>query len=180
MKHKLSDITRDFPWTKVTYNGVEPWRDKGTGWFDFDIPQGWADVIYHYMIKLDAILKKYNLVDNIIIEQVKEKFGGLRMYFIIPPHFNDDIEDYDEEFTEEQHKAIEWFQDIVWEMEEATEKVCCDCGTTEDIQCYGGWVHFACPNCEAKRVAEWKETIAEWEKVHGKIKTEDRKENEVS
>ena len=164
MEHKLSDITRDFPWTKVTYNGVEPWRDKGTGWFDLDIPEGWADVIYSYMPKLDFILRKYDLVDKIIIEQVKEKFGGLRMYFMISPHFNYDIGDYEEELTDEQDKAIDKFQDIVWEMEAATEKVCCDCGTTEDVQCYGGWVHFACPECEAKRIAAWQEGLEEYKK----------------
>lgn len=164
MKHKLSDITRDFPWTKVTYNGVEPWREEGTGWFDFEIPKGWADVIYRYMLNLDAILKKYNLMNNITIEQVKEKFGGLRMYFTIFPHFNYDIEDFDEEFSEEQKKAIEKFQNIVWEMESATEEVCCDCGTTENVQCYGGWVHFACPECESKRQAKWEEGLKEYKK----------------
>lgn len=164
MEHKLSDITRDFPWTKVTYNAIEPWRDKGTGWFDFEIPGGWADVIYFYMIKLDAILRKYDLVNNITIEQVKEKWGSLRMYFLISPHFNDDIEDYDEEFTEEQKNAIKLFQDTVFDMEEATEKVCCDCGATENIQCYGGWVHFACPECEAKRQAKWAEGLREYRK----------------
>lgn len=154
MKHQLSDITRDFPWTRIIYNEAEPWKLEDGGWFDFGIPQGWADVIYRYMIRLDSVLKKYNLTNNITIEQVKEKWGSLRMYFMISPHFNDDIEDFDEEFTEEQENAIELFQEIVWQMEEATESVCCDCGTTEDVQCYGGWVHFACPECEAKKVAE--------------------------
>ena len=169
MKHQLSDITRDFPWTKVSYNEVEPWRAENSGWFELDIPQGWADVIYRYMIRLDSILKKYNLIDNIIIEQVKEKFGQLRMYFIITPHFNYDIRDYDEEFTDEQYKAIEWFQEIVWEMEGATEKVCCDCGSTEDIQCYGGWIHFACPDCEAKRIAEWEKGLEAYKEYKGGI-----------
>ena len=143
MEHKLTDIARDFSWTK----------DKYGGWFDC-LYDGWADVLYKGISKLDKVLKKYNLMDSLCIAQVKEKFGGLRFYY-------DFVLD---DFSSWQAAGIRIFDDIVWRLEEATEKVCCDCGTTEDVQCYGGWVHFACPDCEAKRQAKWNEALKEYNK----------------
>lgn len=146
MEHKLTDIARDFSWTKDEYGG----------WFDC-LYDGWADVLYKGINKLDKVLKKYNLTDNLYIVQVKEKFGGLRFYY-------DFVPEEDKDFSSWQAAGIRIFDDIVWRLEEATEKVCCDCGTTEDVQCYGGWVHFACSDCEAKKQAEWNEGLKAYNK----------------
>lgn len=166
MKHELSDIKRDFPWTIVQEEKppVEPWLKVGQGWFD-DLPKGWADVIYDYMIRLDRVLKNYKLEKYLHIIQTKEKFGGLRYYydFIIP--WNPTKGEYEKYFSQEQQRGIKIYDQLVWDMEAATETVCADCGSTEDIQCYGGWVHFTCPDCEAKRIAAWEEARKEWKRV---------------
>jgi hypothetical protein len=46
-----------------------------------DLPVGWVKAFGQQMVdELNAILVKYNLVDEYSIAQVKEKFGGLRWY----------------------------------------------------------------------------------------------------
>lgn len=42
------------------------------------------------------------------------------------------------EFTDFQAIGIDIFEKIVWEWEEAVSDVCCYCGTTENVECYGG------------------------------------------
>ena len=155
MKHELKDIKNDFPWT---YD-----RKYDMGWFE-SIPKGWADVLYPYLEKLTAILNYYKLTDYLYIQQVKEKFGGLRFYYSF---WNED-----RDFNEKEQKGAELFQSVAWKMESATETVCCDCGATENIECYGGWVHFACPECEAKRQKEWQEACEEWKKMRAQEKGE--------
>ena len=156
--YDLDNAVTDFPWTKVVYNGVEPWRKIGSGWFH-GIPKGWGDVIYEYLVKLDKILKQYNLMEYLYIEQVKEKYGSLRWYNSFCSF------DMDMEFTKKQEVGIKLFNTMVWELEGETEKVCCDCGTTENVECYGGWVHFACPECESKRKKEWQEAVEAFKKA---------------
>ena len=163
MEHSVEEIKNDFAWTYYDEHDV--------GWFDF-IPDGWADVLYPYLEKLTSILKYYKLTDYLYIQQVKEKFGGLRFYYSF---WNED-----REFTEKEQKGAELFQKIVWKMESATETVCCDCGATENIECYGGWVHFSCPECEAKRQKRWQEVYEEWKKVRSLQDWKDKINNEMS
>lgn len=166
MKHKMSDIKRDFPWTVVKFDNppVEPWLAEGEGWFD-DLPAGWADVIYDYMIKLDRVLKHYKLEEFLYIIQTKEKFGGLRYYYEFVLPWDREKRNYAKTLTSEQQKGIKIYDQLVWDMEAATETVCIDCGSTENVQCYGGWIHFACEDCESKRIAKWGEARREWYRV---------------
>lgn len=163
MQHTLSDIAKDFPWTRVRRDNppVEPWRKQGEGWFD-GLPKGWADVLYEDLSKIDSLLQESGLDDFIYIDQVKEKWGSLRFYYdFIKIDDNGEVV----ELTEEEQKVVEQIHNLVWKMEEHTEMVCCDCGTTENVQGYGGWVHFACPECEKKRVAAWKEAVKEYKRA---------------
>lgn len=155
--YDLNNVAKDFPWTAVTYNAIEPWREFGTNWFD-EIPLGWGDVIYQYLVVLDKNIKAHHAENRFITEQVKEKFGGLRWYFTFAP-LEGDITD---KKYEDDYKWQEAIQDIIWELEVETEKVCCECGTTENVQCYGSWIHFACPECEFKRQEEIKKQYTIW------------------
>jgi len=140
--YDLNYVSRDYPWTVVPREGasVEPWRDPGTNWFD-GLPKGWGDVIHTYLLQLDMLVRRNRW--NIYVAQVKEKFGTLRFYVDILdaeglPCYADSAED------------VKRFYELVHEMESETGRVCCRCGTREDVRCYGGWIHYACPSCEER------------------------------
>lgn len=151
--YDLNNVVKDFPWTKVTYNAVEPWRDEGTNWFD-ELPEGWGDVCYKYLSKINALLEEYNAKDEIFIEQVKEKWGGLRFYYCFKP-----IPLAEEKKIEELDEKI---YKITVEWEEETYSICCYCGTHKDVHIYGGWVHYACADCERRAIQERENKYREW------------------
>lgn len=133
----------DFPWTRVRSSLVEPWREGDEGWFDYGIPIGWGDVIHKGLSKIDKILESFDAKDKIVLAQVKEKFGMLRVYF--------DMFDSDGEPVYSPDECYIAVAKEVRAMEDETARVCCDCGSEIDVRCYGGWVHYACEKCEDKR-----------------------------
>ncbi|MBP3893639.1 MAG: hypothetical protein J6D34_06305 [Atopobiaceae bacterium] len=140
--YDLNNVAHDFPWTAVPNQGspVEPWRNPGSNWFD-ELPEGWGDVIHAYLLQLDMLVRRNRWY--IYVAQVKEKFGTLRFYVDILdaeglPCYADSAED------------VKRFYELVHEMESETGRVCCHCGTREDVRCYGGWIHYACPSCEER------------------------------
>ena len=84
---------------------------------------GWKALIK----ELDS--KMSELDPNYTIEQVKEKFGGLRYYFL---SYSDD-------------------SDIMYDLETAYEnrsfKVCENCGSEEDVTTEGSWAKTYCSKC---------------------------------
>ena len=140
--YDLNYVSRDFPWTVVPREGtsVEPWRDPGTNWFD-GLPKGWGDVIHTYLVQLDELVNRNGW--SIYVAQVKEKFGTLRFYADVfdangipcPWGSSDDIDR---------------FHELIREMESETGRVCCYCGARENVRCYSGWIHYACPSCETR------------------------------
>ena len=152
--YDLDNVARDFPWTAVPDGGapVELWRAPESNWFS-EIPPGWGDVIEKYLKRLDKLVKRNNW--NIYVAQVKEKFGTLRFYVDILG--DDSFPQYSDE-----NPDIRAFYDIIHEMEAETGEVCCDCGTRDDVKCYGGWIHYACPTCEKKRIEEYNRRMEEY------------------
>ena len=127
--YDLDQAVTDFPWTKL------PWSDINCGWFGLGMPNGWGDVIHEGLAKIDKYLKEHDLMDKFVIEQAKEKWGRLRIYFdIIDPDVP--YERYDELLA------------IMDEIESESARVCCVCGTREGVKCRGGWVHYSCDKCE--------------------------------
>lgn len=148
--YDLENAAQDFPWTAVSEDGApaEPWRPPKSNWF-IGIPKGWGDVIHEYLSKLDALVQRNRW--SVHIAQVKEKFGTLRFYV--------DILDAEGFVCYERPSGdVELFFKIAREMEEATAEVCFNCGTRENVECYGGWVHYACPACE-KRLEERQQSM---------------------
>lgn len=139
--YDLTCALKDFPWTHVTYNDVEPWREKESGWME-DLPEGWGDVIHEGLKHIDKILGDNDAKERLCIEQVKEKWGTLRFYFIVLDA--DGLATYDEPWIAELERAVH-------DMEDETGKVCCFCGTRDNLAWHGGWVHLACDACEKER-----------------------------
>lgn len=91
----------------------------------FQVGPGWYELISELLSKI----KKTKLNSKFIIVQVKEKFGGLRVY---TQHAND-----------EQLELIE-------EYEKKSYEVCEDCGKPGTMRT-DDWHHVTCDVCEAKR-----------------------------
>lgn len=156
--YNIDNIPKDFPWTSVSYNAVEPWRTEGSNWFN-EIPRGWGNLCYMYLSRLTHLLNaygQYNVKKHLVIEQVKEKFGSLRFYYSFLP--------WKENETEPPEWFFESFDSIVTNFEDMTNYVCCDCGAVENLKTYGGWIHVACPECEQKRKEKERKRYEEWQK----------------
>lgn len=140
--YDLRNVTRDFPWASVSSHGspVEPWRNSGSNWFS-ELPEGWGDVIHEYLLQLDALVRRNEW--DIVVVQVKEKYGSLRFYVNI-------LCDNGTSCPSGSSDDANRFFELIDEMESETELVCCHCGTRENVRCYGGWMHYSCPECEAR------------------------------
>lgn len=86
---------------------------------------------------------KKNVGVVMVVDQVKEKFGGLRFYY----HFesNPDAVDVDQEYTKEICKEIQGAVDFA---ESLSFKICEECGNPGKVR-GGGWVRTLCAtDCE--------------------------------
>ena len=91
-----------------------------------EVGDGWYQIIYDMCTKI----KQLNPPESFRFSQVKEKFGFLRIYSI-----GDDEEIYK----------------VIMEAENASDKTCEDCGSTEDVWQAGSWVRTLCQSCWDKR-----------------------------
>ena len=95
--------------------------------------KGWVPLITKALEQLDALH-----IPDFKIVQIKEKFGGLRLY----------VDRVSEDVYDEVHK-------IIGEAEEEAWKTCEFCGTKDDVEIRnGGWIKTLCGKCEAERQAE--------------------------
>jgi hypothetical protein len=81
-------------------------------------------------------LSKY----DIVLEQVKEKFGGLRIYW-----------SSNLELSDEDEKTI---RDLIHKAEEECWKICETCGAEGELVNEKGWLFVSCEKCKKKG---WKE-----------------------
>ena len=84
---------------------------------------GWKSLIKELDSKLSELDPNYR------IEQVKEKFGGLRYYIFS-----------DSENTDKMY-------DLEVEYERKSFKICEYCGSKEDVTTEGSWLKTFCKNC---------------------------------
>lgn len=107
----------------------ERWPDRFGECIGCDCPPGWADVVEKTLVQLVEI-------PELKIIQIKEKFGGLRLYISNPDGPEEDWRKA--AWHVEQAEYVCWF-------------VCQDCGTTKDVSTSGGWRRTLCSGCRDKR-----------------------------
>lgn len=74
------------------------------------------------------------------VEQVKEKFGGLRFYFSPPSRY----------LTVKENKQWTAFHSAVNLAEEQSFKTCEGCGAEGSKHIHGGWIKTLCESCNAQ------------------------------
>lgn len=100
---------------------------------------GWTCII-NYFYK-EAALSPL----RIHIDQIKEKFGGLRLYWSASTVELGSTEQEDKEF-EVDEKDYYSFTKLVDALEEASYKICEDCGNSGKMRPYG-WIKTLCDKC---------------------------------
>ena len=88
---------------------------------------GWKNLIKELDSKMSAIDPDYT------IEQIKEKFGGLRYYFSSNSHNADAMYDLEGKYEEKSFKICEY------------------CGSEKDVTTDGGWLKTFCKNCRGSK-----------------------------
>ena len=92
----------------------------------FECGPGWHPLIMGALAEIEALG-----IPNLEVLQVKEKFGGLRIYLSV---------------HSEEADAI------ITAAEQEAHKTCEDCGSKENVELRGGgWLHTVCHPCEEKR-----------------------------
>lgn len=92
---------------------------------------GWVSILKEVLEEFAEIQKRD---ESLRIVQVKEKFGGLRIYTISS-----------EEVYDEVHVVIR-------NAEQKASKTCEDCGSIENVEeRTSGWIRTLCENCESGR-----------------------------
>lgn len=119
---KLDSLIGTPPFVKI------PGRKYPFHLFDFECDDGWYDILVELGPKLIAI------DPTIYVDQVKEKFGGLRVYL-------GDMELSKEKWDEAQ-REISAAADKSWK----TCEVCSKPGSRRA----GGWIKVLCDECHGK------------------------------
>lgn len=97
----------------------------------FAIGDGWFTIIDHLSRLIQAHCEWHKECPPVKIEQIKEKFGGLRFYY----SGGDDV-----------------ISGLVGMAESLAGVTCEDCGFPGTTR-QGGWIHVSCDPCEEKRLA---------------------------
>ena len=128
------------------------------GAFGCECGDGWYDLLSNLCAELAQAYEAEGIPVDIVVDQVKEKYGTLRFYY----HFSDQapviqaidllgqctvrIKPTDKEF----YKRIDA---IASKWEAASETVCEHCGKPGELRTDLGWALTLCDNCHQKHKA---------------------------
>jgi len=96
--------------------------------FGIECGDGWYDLLSKLCTKIDKELKKEK-IDDFSVNQIKDKFGGLRFYV---------------------SQANENIHDLIQEAENKSYKICEMCGKKGNRKTIDGWIYTLCKPCEKK------------------------------
>lgn len=103
--------------------------------FGFECGDGWYQLIWNLSEEIEDLLTKHNVsLDYFDVFQVKEKYGGLRFYYIL--------------VNDKEDTATELYK-IVDKYEKLSLKICEMCGKEGKLQeGANGWLKVLCRVCE--------------------------------
>lgn len=88
-----------------------------------ECPDGWYDIIE------EAVEKLAKFENCVHIEQIKEKFGTLRIYVSYPYDYDDEVS---EKWNKERQKTYDFVDSIITEAEFKAARTCVTC--TKEVQ----------------------------------------------
>ena len=93
------------------------------------IPKGWYGLIRDLLSEIAGVYiaaAEWNTIPYISICQVKEKFGGLRVYYNIQFEGSDRISDFT---AKRMHTVADEIDEVIKKYEQLSYNVCVECGT---------------------------------------------------
>lgn len=126
------------------------------GAFGCDVDDGWFEVIRGLCCDITAVYRKAGLPVDIVVDQVKEKFGTMRFYY--HPKGHDPVIHAFDSLSDGQsiriipgvshlHKEV---AEIVHRWEKESGNVCEKCGATGELRKDLRWVLTLCDSCYAR------------------------------
>lgn len=107
------------------FGGLTQPPEKSCLAFGFECGDGWFDILWQLCEDIDNI----GVPDEFQVDQVKEKFGGLRFYTM---------------------GANEEIYNRISQAEYDSYNTCEICGSTEDVTSEGNWITTFCKKCRDK------------------------------
>lgn len=98
--------------------------------FGIECDDGWYNLLDELCSRIEDKLDKE--VDEFFVDQVKEKYGGLRFYV---------------------SSATEEILDLIDEYEEKSYTICESCGKSGKLVNHFGWYKTVCEDCEEKWIS---------------------------
>lgn len=125
----MNDLMNKYPWIRYDDPYPEP-TDEPMTFLDW-IPKGWTEAFGDILCEeMDAAIKAAGIENEFHVEEAKEKYGALVLFFSPTSKELNDIE--------RRYRAI-------------SETVCCNCGEIHDVRMITrGWVSPYCRKCFVK------------------------------
>lgn len=123
----------------LDYQGKVP-KDYDFTYTEIDmLPKGWHSIMCDMCVDLLGYFRDNNIDPYAFhIDQLKEKFGSIRLYYSL--HYTD-------------HSDDEGIDEIIRKYEELSEHTCCICGGEATLMSKG-WICPYCQNCADRLKAE--------------------------
>lgn len=106
----------------------------------FEIGPGWYDILDKIYDYLDKLYNEEGI--KIIVDQVKEKFGGLRFYYSY---------DLNTDYTNFDYDIVDM---VIMAYEKLSYEICEDCGNVGSPRSVFGWYKTLCDNCYAETMSK--------------------------
>ncbi|MCM1298278.1 MAG: hypothetical protein NC203_02985 [Firmicutes bacterium] len=152
LENKLAE---DFPFMRITINPDEPKNRNRYVGYGCECGGGWYDLLYGMCGEITEAYKKHGQPVDIVVDQIKEKFGTLRFY-------------YHHEGQEKGINAIDFLgasirisskdtelhrkiSGIVDKWEKKSAEVCERCGKPGVLRKDLSWVLTLCDDCYSKK-----------------------------
>jgi hypothetical protein len=142
MKQELdAQLCEKYP--KMMVNRHKNMQETAMCW-GFECGDGWYNILNALMSNIQHHIdwknKKEEVVPQVTLDQVKEKFGTLRFYYT---------------------GGDDYIRGLVSMAESMSAITCESCGNPGN-QTHGGWIKTICTPCEDKRAAEYARQTAEY------------------
>lgn len=162
MKDELElKLAEEFPFMRLWKNVDEQRKDDSHisqlyDAFYCDVDDGWYELIRGLCRDITTAYEKAGLPVDIVIDQVKEKFGTLRFYYHLGVHSPvinalDLIEDGSSIGAMPRVSDLqEEIEQIVEKWEEESGNVCEKCGSAGELRDDLSWIQTLCDSCYAQ------------------------------
>lgn len=157
-KELENKISATFPFMKKGKSLVEQHKagfvDDLYSAFNLDCGDGWYNLIYELCTDIQKLLDESKMEVCIKVEQVKEKFGGLRFYYSLS--FNEDevSEVGKNKQKDERKELLEKVSKLVDSYEDKSYKICELCGNIGKLREDLEWMETLCDKCYAKVISK--------------------------